>query len=63
MNSQESKEKVKVENIWSIVFNALALGMGTVSIIMSVLGLSVPIILPAIGIAALGLNGLDSLDL
>ena len=50
------------ENILLIVLYALALGMGVVSIILSILGEPVDVILLGIGVAALGLAGLTKLD-
>ena len=50
------------ENILLIVLYAVALGMGVVSIVLSILGEPVDVILLGIGVAALGLAGLTKLD-
>ena len=50
------------ENILMLVLYALALGMGVVSIVLSILGEPVDVILLGIGVAALGLAGLTQLD-
>lgn len=50
------------ENILAIICYAVALGMGIVSIVLSIMGEPVDVILLGIGVAALGLAGLDSID-
>ncbi len=50
------------ENIVSIVLYAVALAMGIVSIVLNVLGQSVDIIMLAIGVTALAIAGLNTID-
>jgi hypothetical protein len=50
------------ENIVSIVLYAVALGMGIVSLILNVLQQPVDIIMLSIGLTALAIAGLDSID-
>lgn len=50
------------ENIVSIVLYAVALAMGIVSIVLNVLGQSVDIIMLAIGVTALTIAGLNTID-
>jgi hypothetical protein len=50
------------ESILLLVLYAVALGMGVVSIVLSILGEPVDVILLGIGVAALGLAGLTKLD-
>ena len=48
------------ESILGIVLNAVALGMGVSTIVMSILGISVSMeLLLGIGVACLGLYGLN----
>jgi len=48
------------EKIMDIVLNAVALGMGVATIVMSILGVTIPIgMLLGIGVACLGLYGLN----
>lgn len=48
------------EKIMDIVLNAVALGMGVSTIVMSILGVTIPIgMLLGIGVACLGLYGLN----
>ncbi len=50
------------ENILAIICYAIALAMGIVSIVLSIIGEPIDVILLGIGVAALGLAGLDSID-
>ncbi|HLE06613.1 MAG TPA: hypothetical protein VI790_04620 [Candidatus Nanoarchaeia archaeon] len=48
------------EKIMDIVLNAVALGMGVATIVMSILGVTIPIgMLLGIDVACLGLYGLN----
>ena len=51
-----------IEYMLNLVFYAVALAMGVVTVILSILGQTTSIILLAIGVAVLGLAGLMKLD-
>ncbi len=50
------------ENIVSIILYAIALAMGIVTIVLSVLGQVVNLIMLAIGLTALGLAGIIAME-